>query len=108
MLGICIIIIFFWGLVPNIGTVALGCCTWRANDEGVTDEALLALVDAAIAALLSGGAVKSWSDGGHARGHAVEHMSISDLMNLKRELETRIALAGSGGILCMPVVEVDV
>jgi hypothetical protein len=68
----------------------------------MTDDALLVLVDNAIAALLSGGAVKSWGEG----GHNVEHMSLSELMALKTEVENRIF--SSSGAMCLPVREVDV
>lgn len=70
----------------------------------MTDAELLALVDAQIAALLSGGAVQEWSEG----GHQVRHMKLGELMQLKRELENRIAQAASGGMMCMPIREVDV
>lgn len=71
--------------------------------EVMTDAAMLVLVDEAIAALLSGGAVKAWREG----GHQVEHMSLTELYALKQQLETRIAQA-AGGLLCLPIREVDV
>lgn len=66
------------------------------------DQTLLDLVNAQIAALLSGGAVKSWREG----NHLVEHMSIVELYGLRTELENKIAEA-AGGML-MPIREVDV
>jgi len=71
--------------------------------EVMTDEDLLTLVDQQIAALLSGGAVKSWRDG---QNHAVEHMSLGELRAFKSDLENRIAQAGGGMLL--PIREVDV
>jgi hypothetical protein len=73
----------------------------RANDGSVTDEALLVLVDEAIAAILSGGAVKGWREG----AHEVEHLSLNELLAFKREIENRLAAAGGG--ICLPVREVD-
>jgi len=93
----------FRGWVPTVGMLLLRLGPAAANDGGVTDEAMLALVDTAIATLLSGGAVKSWKEG----GHLVEHMSLMELYALKQQLETRIAQAG-GGMMCLPIVEVDV
>lgn len=67
----------------------------------MTDAELLDLADAQIAALLSGGAVKSWKEG----GHEVLHMSLTELFAFKQQLETRIAQA-SGGMF-LPVREVN-
>jgi len=71
--------------------------------EVMSDEDLLTLVDQQIAALLTGGAVKSWRDG---QNHAVEHMSLGELRAFKNELENKIAQA-SGGML-IPIREVDI
>lgn len=71
--------------------------------EVMSDEDLLTLVDQQIAALLTGGAVKSWRDG---QNHAVEHMSLGELRAFKTELENRIASA-AGGML-IPIREVNV
>lgn len=67
----------------------------------MTDQELLDLVDGQIAALLSGGAVKSWEDG----GHKVTHLSLTELYRMKQQLETRIAQAGGG--MFLPVREVN-
>jgi hypothetical protein len=93
----------FLGCVPTVGTSRLRLRTAAGNDGGVTDAAMLVLVDDAIAAILSGGAVKSWSEG----GHSVSHLSLKELYGLKQQLETRIAQA-AGGMLCLPIREVDV
>lgn len=65
------------------------------------DQSLLTLVDTQIAALLSGGAVKSWSEG----GHLVTHMSITELYGLKQQLENRIAQSTQSS--CIPIVSRD-
>lgn len=65
------------------------------------DAALLDLVDTQIAALLTGGAVKAWKEG----GHSVEHMSLGELYALKRDLEQRIEQTSRG--ILMPIREVD-
>ena len=72
------------------------------DDGGMSDSELLDLVDTQIAALLSGGAVKSWEEG----GHKVAHMSLLELYRFKQQLETRIAQAGGG--MFLPVREIDV
>jgi hypothetical protein len=68
----------------------------------MSDQELLDKVDAQIAALLDGGAVKGWRDG----SHGVEHLSLTELVRCKQQLENRIAQAGGGMLL--PVREVDV
>jgi hypothetical protein len=65
------------------------------------DQTFLDLVDAQIAALLSGGAVKAWQEG----SHKVEHMSITELYLLKQQLENRIAQAGGG--MFLPIREIN-
>lgn len=65
------------------------------------DQTLLALVDQQISALLTGGAVKSWSEG----GHQVTHMSITELYGLKQQLENRIAQSTQS--TCIPIVSRD-
>jgi hypothetical protein len=62
------------------------------------DQTLLTAVDAQILALLNGGAVRSWNEG----GHAVVHMSLTELYAFKTQLETRIAQASSS--MCVPVI----
>lgn len=73
-----------------------------AKDKSVDDATLLTLVDTQIAALLNGGAVKRWKDG----GHEVEHMSLLELYKFKEVLENRIYAASCG--MFLPVREVDV
>lgn len=68
----------------------------------MTDQELLDLVNAQIAALLNGGAVKAWKEG----GHAVEHMSLSELMKTRNQLEQQIAQQSTG--ILLPVREVDI
>jgi hypothetical protein len=68
----------------------------------VDDQTLLDLVNQQISALLSGGAVKSWGEG----GHQVQHFSLAELMTLKRELETRIVEASTP--MCLPIVSRDI
>jgi hypothetical protein len=68
----------------------------------VDDQTLLDLVDAQISALLSGGGVQRWSEG----GHAVEHMSLTELYKFKQQLETRLAQASLP--MCLPIVSRDI
>jgi hypothetical protein len=84
------------------GTRLLRWWARAANDGGVSDAELLELVNEAIAALLSGGAVQAWREG----GHQISHMKIGELMELKQTLENRIAMADGG--MCLPILEVDI
>jgi hypothetical protein len=68
----------------------------------MNDQAMLDLVDAAMAALLSGGAIAEWREG----SHLVKQMTIDQLLALKQTLENRIVSAGGGMLL--PIREVDV
>jgi hypothetical protein len=66
------------------------------------DQTLLDQVDAAILALLTGGAVKSWGEG----QHRVEHMGLTELYAFKQQLETRIAQSTLP--CCIPIVGRDI
>jgi hypothetical protein len=66
------------------------------------DQTLLDATNAQILALINGGAVKGWSEG----GHAVQHMSLAELYDFKVQLENRIAAASSP--MCVPIVGRDI
>jgi len=91
----------FSRLVPTVGTFAGPRARTAVHDGGMSDQELLDKVDAQIAALLDGGAVKGWREG----GHGVEHLSLAELYRFKEQLENRIAQAG--GVMLLPVGEVD-
>jgi hypothetical protein len=67
---------------------------------GMTDQQLLDAVNAQLLALVSGG-VAEWKEG----AHQVRHLSVSQLMAMRTDLENRINQASEG--ICFPVVSMQ-
>lgn len=63
------------------------------NDETPTTVELIVLIDKAIGARLKGGAVQSYSIG----GRNLEYMTLSELRNLRADLNKEIAAQNGGG-----------
>lgn len=80
----------------NFQAVSSTSVSQPVGDDGTTPTAtdLLTLIDKAIKARLSGGAVQSYS----ISGRNIQYMTLTELRELRRELQSQIASESGGAI----------